>query len=243
MPEWLLDAAERSMSQEITTTRQLARGLQSDPKVQVVAEVLTGESAPDLERLFTDLVGGEAVPYAAALRYTDTGLEKRREWERTWDLQRREDAGEKVEIPVPPKYTNKDFRSQVYWRHRGKLDVHKERFIAYPGGEGEEDTSPLVGWAGWDHAQQAKALGALYWERKSEGGWDQERLIPLLAGLLELVPWLRQWHNDPDPEMGGQGLGDYFAGFVEGECLELGLTQDQVRGWTPTPTVGRRKKG
>jgi hypothetical protein len=68
----------------------------------------------------------------------------------------------------------------------------------------------------------------------------------MLAGLLELVPWLKQWHNEPDPEMSGQGLGDYFAGFVQGQCLEQGITQDDLRAWRPPERKarrGRKKKG
>ena len=36
----------------------------------------------------------------------------------------------------------------------------------------------------------------------SSAGWPPERLQPLLAGLLELVPWLEQWHNELDPAYG-----------------------------------------
>ena len=37
---------------------------------------------------------------------------------------------------------------------------------------------------------------------KDNHGWRTERLVPLLAGLAELVPWLKQWHNEPDPAHG-----------------------------------------
>ena len=91
------------------------------------------------------------------LRYKPSGLTKRAVWERTWDLQRREDAGEDVgPIPVPPKYTAADFQSADIWRLRGKLDVPKERFISYPAAERDGDPSLVVGWAGWDHLQQAR---------------------------------------------------------------------------------------
>ena len=35
---------------------------------------------------------GESVPFLPVLRYNDAGLRKRAEWERTWELQRQEDA-------------------------------------------------------------------------------------------------------------------------------------------------------
>ena len=48
--------------------------------------------------------------------------------------------------------------------------------------------------------------------------------MPLLAGLLELLPWLQQWHNDIDPAIGAR-MGDYFDGFVDDEARALGLTR------------------
>ena len=82
------------------------------------------------------------MPFLAAYRLKDSGLRKREAWEHTWNLQRKEDGGEKVgTIPVPPKYTSADFRKQSWWQHRGKLDVPKERFILYPfaNREGDDD--------------------------------------------------------------------------------------------------------
>lgn len=185
----------------------------------------------DYESIPSAIVGDiEAVPYLARLRYTEKGLEKRAAWERTWELQRREDENarkkaegrwgpgdvEALAIPVPPKYDPKDFKDPAYYRLRGKLDVPKERFISYPGCESDDDKQPLYGWAGWNHLQQAQALAALYEDRKREG-WTKERLAPMLEGLRELLPWLKQWHNDPSEEFGGLKLGDYFEGYVEGE--------------------------
>src|SRR5690606_25293212 len=116
-----------------------------------------------------------------------------------------------------------DFATGAAWRLRGKLDVPKERFIAYPGAGRDTDPTPLVGWAGWDHLQAAQALAALYEERRTRDGWDTPRLTPLLAGIAELVPWLRQWHNHPDPAT-GLALGDFFADFVTTETHTHHLT-------------------
>ena len=108
----------------------------------------------------------------AAYRYKDSGLRKREAWEETWRLQRLEDAGEKVgPIAVPPKYTSADFRKNSYWQARGKLDVPKERFILYPDAGRETDPTPLLGWAGWDHAQQSLALSLIIGDREKDG-WD-----------------------------------------------------------------------
>lgn len=193
------------------------------------------------------LVRENAVPYLWTFRYTDEGLANRSSWESTWALQRREDAGEKVEIPVPPKYDQKDYRDPIYWRLRGKLDVPKERFIAYPGAERDGDPSPIYGWAGWDHLQQATALAGLYHERKNEDGWGateagRQKLVPLLAGLLELVPWLVQWHNQPNDDLGGEGAGDWYGRYVEAEARSVGVGLDELRAWRPAATKARKRK-
>jgi hypothetical protein len=147
-------------------------------------------------------------------------------------------AAEVGDIPVPPKFASADFLKGDYSRLRGKLDVPKERFILYPHAEREADPTPVVGWAGWDHLQRAQALATYYLAMRDKEGWAVERLTPLLAGLLDLVPWLRQWHNAIDPSV-GQGLGDYYAGFAEEEMRRFGLTAEAVRAWTPSLTTSK----
>ena len=77
---------------------------------------------------------------------------------------------------------------------------------------------------------------------KDSEGWAVERLTPLLAGLLELLPWLEQWHDDLDPAF-GMGMGAYFRGFVDEEARALELTLDAIRAWTPPKKARRRRRG
>ena len=201
----------------------------------------------DLVRLLSDLVDSEGVPFLAGYRYAETGMEKRASWEETWRLQRLEDAGTLEPelkrlgikaIPPPDKYGPKDFLRH-FWGLRGKLDVPKERFITVPGGNTDEDSTPLVGWAGWDHLQVAQALSGLYQRRKTEDGWAKNRLVPLLAGIDERVPWLLQWHNEPSAAFGGMKLGEFFRDFVAGEAHNLGVAVGDLRAWTP-PAAPKR---
>ncbi len=179
--------------------------------------------------------------FAAQLR-PNAGIDKHAEWQRTWDLQRREDAGETIaSIPVPPKYAQTDYRSTTTWQLRGPLDVPKERFISYPGCESDQDGEPIYGWAGWDHEQRAKALATLYWNRKTEESWPKDRLTPMLAGLLELLPWLKQWHSATSDDYAGDSPANYFAGFLDTECRALGLTHDDLRAWRPPEKTRGRK--
>lgn len=148
-------------------------------------------------------------------------------------------ANELGAIPVPPKYQSKDFLKAEFWRLRGSLDVPKERFVSFPGAERGADGSLPIAWAGWNHLQLATALAGYYIDMKDADGWDKVRLQPLLAGLLELVPWLKQWHNDIDPAYGAR-MGDYYEGFVAEEARALGFTLDDLRSWKPVVTTARR---
>ena len=147
-------------------------------------------------------------------------------------------------IPVPPKYQSKDFLKTDVWRLRGGLDVPKERWVSYPGCERGADGSLVIAWAGWNHLQQATALAGYYMDMKDSEGWEPTRLQPLLASLLELVPWLQQWHNELDPVY-GERMGDYYQGFVTEEARTLGFTLDDLRAWKPVAVAakrGRKKK-
>jgi hypothetical protein len=157
-------------------------------------------------------------------------------------LQRREDDGEIVgSIPVPPKYKKEDFRKVTFWDLRGGLDVPKERWISYPGCERGADGSLVIAWAGWDHLQQATAIASFYIEMKDSEGWPPERLQPLLAGIQEIVPWLKQWHNELHTTF-GERMGNYYESFVSEEARALGFTLEGLRAWRPATTAATRRR-
>lgn len=237
---------------KLISCAQLADLLRADKDFLQVAELYKGRPDFPIVKLVETLVGKESVPFLPSLRYKPSGLRKRKDWEHTWDLQRKEDIldartklrkdhpdylplkeAEKMKtkeidpLPVPPKYQSKDFVKASCWKLRGKLDVPKERFISYPGCERDTDKTLVITWAGWDHLQQAQALAA-YLEKAKDSGWSPERCLPILAGLQELVPWLKQWHNDLDPTYGA-GMGDFFADYVVEEARLLGKTVEDLK--------------
>jgi hypothetical protein len=226
------------------TTRsvaELADLLRADGVLRELAAVLTGNAEPDLAAVLGSLVTEEAVPNLAAHRYRPSGLEKHRVWQETWAFQRRVDAGEKVDIAVPPKYVQADFRRPAYWRTRGKLDVPKERFILYPDLRREGDPTPVLGWAGWDHRDQALALGRELPVQEMLGA-DDHALTPLIAGLVELEPWLHQWHYEDDPTYGASPAA-VISQLIDQYLLRMEKTREQVTAWTPhVATRGRRSK-
>ncbi|MBB02271.1 MAG: SAM-dependent methyltransferase [Planctomyces sp.] len=227
----------------LTTIAKLADVAAQDPQFMELGELYRQDKAFDVQRLVGELVKAESVPLLPVLRYKPSGLRKRKEWEKTWELQRREDAGEEVgSIPVPPKYKSSDFISSGgarYWALRGKLDVPKERWISFPHCEGPDGTL-VIAWAGYDHLQLARALSGYFVDiQEIHGGRDDARLIPLLACLNELLPWLTQWHHAPDPEYNEQ-MDEVFRSFVREEAKALGLTTEDVQAWTPPKKGGTR---
>ncbi|MBB5828269.1 BREX-2 system adenine-specific DNA-methyltransferase PglX [Micromonospora carbonacea] len=223
--DWLLDRLEapelwgtRSTPQSVA---QLADKVRHDDDFRSVLELWAGRDDYDLTKTVAKLVADEHVPYLPVDRYKPSGLRKRAQWERTWAQQRLEDAGESVQVDVPPKYSSADFAKASYWRARGKLDVPKERFISYPKAGRDNDGTVLLGWAGWDHLAQAQALATVYLDRKLQAAWPAERLLPLLAGIAELEPWLHQWYVDERPDFPGSPA-QFFTDLVDAELSQLG---------------------
>jgi hypothetical protein len=236
---WLLDRIEarehwydENGQPTILTLARLTDSLSRDTDFASVAALYAprNQLAATVSALLTD----EHVPFLAALRYKPSGLKKRQDWEEVWDLQRQEDAApdepakKKIRdsIPVPPKYTSADFLRTPFWQARGKLDVPKERFISY--GQTNAATPALYGWAGWDHREQAQALATYF----TNSSLSTEEITPFLAGLLELQPWLGQWHNEFDPMYGGSPA-SFFSGYRLQKQGEHGLTDAELRAWRP----------
>jgi hypothetical protein len=270
LKDWLLDHLElaaRATGAALTTCALLADAAQQDARFQQIAALYTGSPTFDPRALVVDLVETDSVPQMAAARLKERALIKFRAWQETWDKQRAEDAidartalqasdpehltpeqaanlkAEQVgDIPLPPKYASGDFRKPSYWGLRGKLDVPKERFFSLPGCERPGDTTPVIGWAGLDHLQRARALAAWYVERRERDGWSAEQLMPMLVAIDELLPWLKQWHNDLDPDYGAR-MGDYFEGFLLEELRSLERPRTELAAWQPPAATRGRRRG
>jgi hypothetical protein len=76
----------------LTSVAKVADIARADKEFMQVAEVYTGRMDFDVGSLVGELVAAESVPALPVQRYKPGGLDKRRAWERTWDLQRLEDA-------------------------------------------------------------------------------------------------------------------------------------------------------
>jgi hypothetical protein len=70
--------------------------------------------------------------------------------------------------------------------------------------------------------------------------------VPLRDGVIASHRWLKQWHNEVDPEF-GMRMGDYFEGFVQEEARRVGKTVEEIGKWVPPEKprkgpAGRKKK-
>jgi hypothetical protein len=314
------EATARNELQEprLTSVAKVADVARADKDFMQVAEIFTDRMDFDVGTLVGELVAAESVPALPGLRYKPAAMDKRAAWERTWDLQRLEDAVDALfeierlkkiapakaeetlrplvaairidetakpqvlreavgaagyvteavrqklnltidtilkpiqdtakrakkaavgDIPVPPKYTSADFLSTNFWRLRGKLDVPKERWVSFPHCEGEDGTL-VIAWAGYDHLQLARAIAERYELAKEREG---RKLVPLLAAIGQLLPWLTQWHNEMDPAYGTR-MGDYFKNYLAEEAKALDMNVEKVMAWIPPEKpkkAGRRKK-
>ncbi len=189
--------------------------------------------------VIAELVADEHVPYLAALRYKRPGCASAADWEHCGTCSGRRTAGRGGQAEFRKRSRcrrstpSADFLKTSYWRHRGKLDVPKERFISYPGaGRGRRLVAAArLGWLGSPGA----GAGPGHPDRRTaqhEDGWAADRLTPLLAGLREVMPWVRQWHGEFDPAW-GESPADTDIGFLSETAGRLNLTDETLTSWRP----------
>lgn len=250
---WLLDRCEdeRLWFEEKNSERrpcprtigQLARELGDDAQVCSTAALYAadhlGRRKATLAEVLAVILDGEQVPYAAALRYKESGLRKRAQWEQVWELQRREDeTGDALGIPIPPKFASVDFQRASYWSIRRRLDIPRERFISYPDAAAEGNGS-LLGWSGWSDTDRVRVLFDLITVRRQEPRPSVYRIAPLLAGIQELLPWVRQWGTGSEP-----GPQADLAGALQREFDDLratfGLSVHDLASWRPRRPASKR---
>ncbi|WP_406107550.1 BREX-2 system adenine-specific DNA-methyltransferase PglX [Micromonospora globbae] len=230
---WYDDEGEPRRARPVTITH-LTELLVMDPVISQAADLYS--PGKPLVDVVWDLLASEVVPYLAALRYRDSGMAKRAAWEQTWHLQREEDdlAGDiqmlsRTAVPEPPRYTSADFLKASYWRHRGKYDVPSERFISYPQTGGRVKDS-FIGWAGWSATDRAQVLADLAATQQ-----NRDDAIPLLAGLAEVLPWVKQWTGEQEYHR--------FRRFLDDSMRRFDLTDHHLNSWRPPKSKrGRPRK-
>jgi hypothetical protein len=246
------------------SVRSISGAIAQDPEMRRSIEMACVAQKMDLEEMIGSLLKSQSVASSCAQRFTSSGSEKRRVWEAVWHAQRLQDNGEAGPTLAPPPYCKEDFSdTEDAWQHRGKLDVPKERFVAYPTATpppGSSGAAGLVfGWAGWTHLEQLQAAIALWQDEWAEHGnklvpratrealevgapaaaLDQAtrtKLLPILQTMVDLLVWVRQWHND-DGE-----TADEFDSYVDEQCRLVEMSREQVHLWRMPAVVKKEKK-
>ena len=106
---------------------KLADVARQDREFLQVGELYRDDPAFDVTRLVTELVEAESVPLLPILRYKPSGLRKREEWEKTWDLQRQEDVIDAPQSALSPRNHRREFDPKVDRRADAKEESSRLR--------------------------------------------------------------------------------------------------------------------
>jgi hypothetical protein len=193
---WLAARVEAVVAQRghALSLPQIVAAIQDDARLLAIAALYQERRDVDLGGLVGEIMGAGSVPSHRFHIYTESGLTKRAAWEEVWQLQRREDAGEKVpSFPTLPEYSqgsrgkSSDFLRTEYWQIRGRLDVPTERFVAFTEVPRRSGVETLYGWAGWTDQQHMKAILAIDEELEDASVPLGDR-IGLLDSAWRLLP-------------------------------------------------------
>lgn len=232
------DGSRRPVTRSV---RELAELMEGDSEFVELAALYAPRTRV-LDVLRT-LLSDEHVPAAAALRYKPSGLKKQNHWTALWESQRLEEATRaNTLIPVPPRFTSSDFLKPSYWRQRGKFDVPNERFTSYLPPFSAPAATTVIGWAGWDAEERARALFDLLDSSMPVLTGNPESALPLLAALQETLPWVPQTGRGPGPLEPSDAYEEMQAAFTHFKDA-LGVTSEDVAAWRPpAPKRGRPRR-
>jgi hypothetical protein len=153
-------------------------------------------------------------------------------------------ADEAVPFLAAYRYKDSGLRKREAWEETWRLQRledagEKVGTIAGPPKYTSADFRKNSYW--WDHAQQSLALLMIIGEREKDG-WADERLVPLVAGLAELQPWVEQWHGEVDPDY-GVSLAAFCREQLTARAAQVGKTLEELAAWRPAPAArGRRAR-
>jgi hypothetical protein len=120
LKSWLLDRVETPAywpEFALQRSTDLAARAERDADFMAVAALYTGHPAFDVPALILALLGDESMPALRVLRYKESGLRKRSDWEHTWDKQRQEDA---IDAAVAIEHPRHADEAEEEWRARLK---------------------------------------------------------------------------------------------------------------------------
>ncbi|MFG2404942.1 BREX-2 system adenine-specific DNA-methyltransferase PglX [Streptomyces brevispora] len=233
------------------SVEQVAKSLEADAEfVMLAARYSPGTRVLDVVQ---SLLNDTHVPAAPPLRYRETGLMKRSDWEAVWEHQwasgqggdewadRREKIG--AVRSVPPRYTSSDFARPSYWQQRGKFDVPSERFTSFLTPLSSLTPATILGWAGWDAHERAQVLLDLVESGAHVDAGNQESTFSLLTALQDILRWVQRAESDLGPTEQSGSYQEYAKAFHR-HVERLGISLAEIADWRPpAPRRGRPRKG
>ena len=208
---------------------------------------------------------GRERPLLPVLRYKPAAMEKRRAWERTWELQRQEDAIDaRTQASLGPSRLHpRNIAGRAGEKQSaGRRDSRAARNTTAPTSRrrptGDCVASSMCPRNAGSASRIARAKTQA-WSLPGQATTISNWLRPLARTMLRprrrvaprtharaalgLHPGTRALAQAMAQRLrpGLQPrMGDYYAGFVEGEAKELEMTVQQIRDWKPPQQASRR---
>ena len=275
LKSWLLDRLETpAFWPEFALQRaaDLSARAERDADFMSVAALYTGQPAFDVPALILALVGDESVPALSVLRYKESGLRKRSDWEGTWDKQRQEDA---IDATVATEHPQQKGESDTEWHIRLKpqQDQRKAdevRDLPAPPKYRSADFLNTTLWrlrGGLDVPKerfiavpdpQAPNDWLYGW-----AGWNPAQRVRAIAGAyihaeqtsgadaIHLIPLLAAIHEDLPWVLQWHNAmdpdldvrpGDYFKSWLSEQLNRQGWTLETLNEWQPAAASRGRRK-
>ncbi len=274
LKDWLLDRLETSRywsEPQMRSVEELAALAERDADFMAVAELYTGQTGFDVQALVNALLDGSSVPALRVLRYKESGLRKRADWEATWELQRREDA---IDAQVAEELTRREEETEEAWQVRLKKAQDKRKRAEL----GDIPVPPKYKSSDFLNTTLWRLRGALDVPKErffslpsgdpaggwlyGWAGWNPAERVQALFGaytdgterkgweVVQLLPFLAAideelpWVLQWHNEVHpdfGVRLGDFFRERLGQELHHHGLTREDLTNWKPA-TTGRGRR-
>ena len=271
---WLLDRLETSgywPEPALLHVADLAAHAERDGDFMAVAALYTGQPGFDVPALILVLLKDESVPALKLLRYKDSGLRKRADWEQTWQQQRLEDA---IDAEVAAAYPREPDEAEEAWQARIKPQQNQRKAaeigpIPAPPKYASADFLSTTLWRlrGGLDVPKERFFSVPDPESPSEwlygwAGWNPAQRVRALAGAyihaeqssgadtIHLIPLLAAIQEELPWVLQWHNAmdpetdvrpGDYFRDWLGEQLNRHGWTQETLNEWRPVAIVRARR--
>lgn len=271
---WLLDRLETAdywHEPAMQRVAEIAARAERDSDFMGVAVLYTGYPGFDVPALILALLKEESLPALKALRYKESGLRKRLDWEQTWEQQRAEDA---IDAAVAIEHPSVDGESEIEWQARIKPQQDKRKAalvgkIPAPPKYSSADFLSTTLWRLRGGLDVPKERFLTVPDPQAPGewlygwaGWNPAQRVQALAGAylhaeqssgvdpVRLIPLLTAVQEELPWVLQWHNAmdpdldvrpGDYFRSWLGEQLNRHGWTSDTLNGWRPAALARGRR--